>query len=82
VKFVTYKTERDREQRARGRVVEGQVISGAAPSGSWVLCPDEPPARRFHRVYGTAVHGNPLPEGSPAPRGSMRSSLESEARRG
>lgn len=71
MRFVAYPTAKDRNARRNGRVLTGDPVSAASPSGEWVYVPDEPPGQRYHRVFGPAAH--------PAGGEHLKSSIESEA---
>lgn len=68
MKFISYPTARDRQAQTAGRVLAGDVISNAPPSGVWVFVQEE---ARFYRVFGTATH--------PAGGEFLKSAIETEA---
>ena len=53
MKFISYPTAEDRRKRENGRVLAGEVLSAAPPSGHWVYVTEE---RRCYRVFGPAQH--------------------------
>ncbi len=71
MKFVAFPTARDRSAGTNGRLLSGDELSAAPPSGKWVYCPEEPPSRRFHRVFGDRQYG---------PKMDLRSSIDEEAK--
>lgn len=68
MKFVSYPTARDRQNRERGRVLTGDVVSQAPPSGQWVYVAEK---RKYYRVFG--------PPGHPAGKEQVRSAIDTEA---
>lgn len=70
MKFIAFPTARDRIAGTNGRQLTGDMLSGAPPSGHWVYCADEPPGRRYHRVFGKPKFG---------PKIDLQSSIDEEA---